>query len=136
MREGACDIYMRGESSRPPFFWLFSGLQPKYGSGHWIASLIPDPDLASSKSGHYMRKFVSLVISASMVSSVIMPLCNHVRSLYSAYFIKIPHMSSTNPLIISPQIPQIPQSSADPADYSAVCAGSVQNGQTCIVISC
>ena len=30
---------------------------PKYGSGHWIASLIPDPDLASSKTGHCMRKF-------------------------------------------------------------------------------
>ena len=28
-----------------------------YGSGHWIASLIPDASLVSSKSGHCMRKF-------------------------------------------------------------------------------
>eukprot|EP00964_Phaeocystis_antarctica_P061007 scaffold36421_cov39-Phaeocystis_antarctica.AAC.1 len=37
---------------------------------------------------------------------------------------RIPQMSSTIPLITSPQIPQIPQSSADLADYSAVCASS------------
>ena len=35
-----------------------------------------------------MRKFASLVISASMVSSVIMQLCNHASSLDSADVIK------------------------------------------------
>eukprot|EP00964_Phaeocystis_antarctica_P124422 scaffold88065_cov36-Phaeocystis_antarctica.AAC.1 len=39
---------------------------------------------------------------------------------------RIPQMSSTIPLITRPQIPQIPQSSAHLADYSAVCASSVQ----------
>eukprot|EP00964_Phaeocystis_antarctica_P119151 scaffold82889_cov48-Phaeocystis_antarctica.AAC.1 len=60
---------------------------------------------------------------------------HHASSLDSADVIKIPQMLSMNPRITSPHIPQIPQSSADLADYSAVGASCVRIGQTCIVIA-
>jgi hypothetical protein len=82
-------LYIRwvGESE-PTSKSIFSGLQPKYGSRDTgIASLIPDASLASLipiQIGNCMHKFASLVISGSMVSSVIMQLCNHASSLDSA----------------------------------------------------
>jgi len=82
-----------------------------------LQGLIPDASLASlipiqigtlhaqvCKFGHQWKY---------MVSFVIMKLCNHASSLDSADVI------NDHPLVTSPQIPQ---SSVDLADYSAVCA--------------
>ena len=103
---------------------IFSGLASahcslscKYGSGHWDCKFDPgckfgkfDPNPNRDTA---CTKFASLVISGSMVSSVIMKLCNHTSSLDSADVINETHWL---------QVKKIPQSSIDLADYSAVCA--------------
>ena len=59
---------------------ISSGLQPKYGSGHWDCKFDPGCKFGKfdpNPNRHCMHKFASLVISGSLPSSVIMQLCNH-----------------------------------------------------------
>ena len=73
---------------------ISSGLQPSTDRDTGIASLIPDASLASLipiQIGTLHAQVASLVISGSLVSSVIMQLCNHANSLDSADVINETH---------------------------------------------